>query len=114
GLRFQTDPNKAPNNMVLHARMLDNDNRLQQDAIGILGVNLIYACYYFRDDMQRFLSSLMDNLKDRVFIDMINVEGPEFEHVNHRILCLDMVRLGLTDVVMFNPEGKCVQVSEFL
>lgn len=114
GLRFQTDPNAAPNNMVLHARMLDNDNRLQQDAIGILGVNLIYACYYFRDDMQRFLSSLMDNLKDRIFIDMINVEGPEFEHVNHRLLCLDMVRLGLTDVVMFNPEGKCVQVSEFL
>ncbi len=114
GLRFQTDPNVAPNNMVLHARMLDNDNRLQQDAIGILGVNLIYACYYFRDDMQRFLSSLMDNLKDRIFIDMINVEGPEFEHVNHRLLCLDMVRLGLTDVVMFNPEGKCVQVSEFL
>lgn len=114
GLRFQTDPNAAPNNMVLHARMLDNDNRLQQDAVGILGVNLIYACYYFRDDMERFLSSLMDNLKDRIFIDMINVEGPEFEHVNHRLLCLDMVRLGLTDVVMFNPEGKCVQVSEFL
>ncbi|MBK7429088.1 MAG: TonB-dependent receptor [Saprospiraceae bacterium] len=114
GLRFQTSPNSAPNNMVLHARMLDNDNRLQQDAIGILGVNLIYACYYFRDDMQRFLSSLMDNLKDRIFIDMINVEGPEFEQVNHRLLCLDMVRLGLTDVVMFNPEGKCVQVSEFL
>ncbi len=114
GLRFQTDPNAAPNNMVLHARMLDNDNRLQQDAIGILGVNLIYACYYFRDDMERFLSSLMDNLKDRIFIDMINLEGPEFEHVNHRLLCLDMVRLGLTDVVMFNPEGKCVQVSEFL
>jgi hypothetical protein len=114
GLRFQTSPNSVPNNMVLHARMLDNDNRLQQDAVGILGVNLIYACYYFRDDMQRFLSSLMDNLKDRIFIDMINVEGPEFEHVNHRLLCLDMVRLGLTDVVMFNPEGKCVQVSEFL
>ena len=114
GLRFQLDPQLPPNDFVLHVRMLDNDNHLQQDAIGILGVNMIYASFYYKEDLSAFLLSLMDDLKGRIFIDMIRLEGPHFTGVDHRILCLEMVRLGLTDVAMFGPDGRSVQATEFL
>ncbi len=47
GIRFQLNPGEAANDLVLHVRMLDNDTQLQQQAVGILGVNLIYAIYNF-------------------------------------------------------------------
>jgi hypothetical protein len=114
GLRFQLDPLLPPNDFVLHVRMLDNDNHLQQDAIGILGVNMIFASFYHKDNISAFLQSLMDDLKGRIFIDMIRLEGPHFRSVDHRLLCLEMVRLGLTDVAMFGPDGRSVQATEFL
>ncbi len=50
GIRFQLSPGGVPNDLVIHVKMLDNDNQLQQQAIGILGVNLIYACYRYHTD----------------------------------------------------------------
>lgn len=114
GLRFQTASGTSPNDMVLHVRMRDNDNRLQQDAVGILGVNMIYACYYYREDIGKFLSSLMDGLYGRISIDMIRLDGADFAHIDHRILSLKMVQAGLTDVAMFGPSGRNLQASEFL
>ena len=46
GLRFQLQPGGPPNDVLLHINMLDPANVLQQEAIGILGVNLIYAAFY--------------------------------------------------------------------
>lgn len=114
GLRFQLNHDTAPNDLVLHVRMLDNDNHLQQDAIGILGVNMVYAAFYYKDDLDKFLSSLMDDLEGRIFIDMVRLEGPDFQHIDHRILCMRMVKLGLTDVAMFGPDGRSLQAAEFL
>lgn len=114
GIRFQVDPTKKANDFVLHVRMLDNDNHLQQDAIGILGVNMVYACFYKRDNIDEFLSSLMDDLEDRIFIDMVRLEGPDFQHLDHRLICLKMVKLKLTDVAIFGPDGKSLQAAEFL
>jgi hypothetical protein len=114
GLRFQLHPDSPPNDLVLHVRMLDNDNRLQQDAIGILGVNMVHAAYYKTDEVEKFLKSLIDDLQDRVFIDMIRLEGPDFTHIDHRLLSVSMVQLGLTDVCMFGPDGRQLQASEFL
>lgn len=114
GIRFQLHHDKAPNDLVLHVRMLDNDNHLQQDAIGILGVNLVYAAFYHRDNLEKLLSSLMDDLEGRVFIDMVRLEGPDFQHIDHRLICLNMVKLGLTDVAMFGPDGRSLQAAEFL
>lgn len=114
GLRFQLHPEGEPNDLVLHVRMLDNDNQLQQQAIGILGVNLIYACYRYYEDPEVMVQSLMDSLRGRVKIDMISVTGPDFEHVDNRLLSLMLVKHGLTDVAMFGPDGQNLHASEFL
>ncbi len=114
GLRFQLNPNEKPNDILLHVKMHDNDNSLQQQAVGILGVNLIYACFRYADNIDKLVQTLMDSLRDRIDIDMIRVEGPQFRHIDNRLLCLKMVRFGLTNVTMFNAAGKPMHASESL
>ncbi|SEQ35264.1 nicotinate-nucleotide adenylyltransferase [Neolewinella agarilytica] len=114
GLRFQLDcAANTYNDLALHVRMLDNDNQLQQQAIGILGVNMIYAAYNYHDDPETLVLSLMDGLKGRIAIDMIVLEGPDFP-VDNRLLSLWLVKHGLTDITMFNPAGRSIHPSEFL
>lgn len=114
GLRFQLRPDLAPNDLVVHVRLLDNDNRLQQQAVGILGVNMIYACYRFANDPETLLRSLLDNLRDRVAIDMVRLEGPDFQQLDQRLICLWLVKNGLSDVAIFGPDGRPLHASEFL
>lgn len=114
GVRFQLDPGGEPNDIVLHVKMLDRDNQLQQQAIGILGVNLIYACYRYNNKPEVMLQSLMDSLHGRVKIDMIRITGPDFEELDNRLLALYLVKHKLTDVAMFGPDGKNIHASEFL
>ncbi|MEM9849114.1 MAG: TonB-dependent receptor [Bacteroidota bacterium] len=114
GMRFQLTPNAEPNDMVVQVRMLDNDNQLQQQAIGILGVNMIYACYYYNSNPALMLQSLVDGIKGRVAIDLVRLSGPNFEEVDNRWLCLKLVEHGLTEVSMFGPDGNGVHASEFL
>lgn len=114
GLRFQLQPDHAPNDMVIHVRMLDNDNRLQQQAIGILGVNLIYACFRLYHDPEVMMQSLMDNLRGRVMVDMVRITGPDFQKVDNRLVCLWAVKNKLTDVAIFGPDGLGIHPSEFL
>ena len=114
GLRFQLDATTGHyNDLLLHVRMLDNDNQLQQQAIGILGVNMIYGAFNYHRDPEVLIQSLMDGLKGRVAIDMIVLEGPDFP-VDNRLLSLWLVKHGLTDITMFNPAGRSVHPSEFL
>ena len=114
GIRFQLHPGGAPNDLVLHVRMLDNDNQLQQQAIGILGVNLIYACYRYNQEPEVLIQSLMDSLHGRVKIDMVRLTGPDFMDLDNRLISLWMVKNGLTDVAMFGPDRQNVHASEFL
>jgi hypothetical protein len=114
GLRFQLRPGEAANDVVLHVRMLDNDNRLQQQAIGILGVNLIYACYRFQKDPETLLRSLMDNLRGRVMIDMVRIGGPDFPQIDNRLVCLWMVKNELSNVAIFGADGNSLHAGEFL
>jgi hypothetical protein len=114
GIRFQLTPGGGTNDLVLHVRMLDNDNQLQQQAIGILGVNLIYACYRYNDDPEAMLQSLMDGLHGRLKVDMVRLTGPDFEDLDNRLLSLWMVKNKLTDVAMFGPDRQNVHASEFL
>jgi hypothetical protein len=114
GIRFQLNPDGAPNDIVLHAKMLDNDNRLQQQAIGVLGVNLIHACFRHNDNANDLLMALMDNLRGRIKIDMIRITGPDFKDVDNRLLCLKLVEYNMTDVAIFGPDGKALHGSEFL
>jgi hypothetical protein len=114
GIRFQLSPDSKPNDLVIHVKMLDRSSQLQAQAIGVLGVNLVYACYRYDKDPEALVESLIDNLRGRVKIDMIRLTGPDFEAVDNRLLSLLLVKHGLTDVSIFGPDGRNVHASEFL
>ena len=115
GIRFQPEPGADDDVIIVHARMLDDNNAAQQDALGILGVNLVHAAYHYFNDPEQIISALLDNLSvDRIEIDMIDVSGPVFDHVDNRVLTLRLVELGLTGAAMFAADGQVVQPSEAL
>ena len=114
GIRFQDKPGEATNDIVLQVRMLDQTNVLQQQAVGILGVNMVYACYHFAHDIELFLKSLLDTIEDRVYVDMVRLDGPVFKDIEPRLLPLMLVKNGLCKVSMFNETGNPVHGSEFL
>ena len=115
GVRFQVEPNGVQHDVILHVKLLDNDNNLQQQAVGALGVNLLYACFYYREIPVDFLLSLMDDLsRDRIQIDMIHFEGPSFKGVDNRLMSLYLVKYGFSDAALFGPNAKNQQPSEVL
>ena len=115
GLRFQLKPNTPPNECVFHVIMHDNDGLLQQKALGRVGVNLIYAAYQYSDNPEMMLNSLLDGLgHGRIEIDMFRLSGPQFEHVDNRILSLLLVKNGMTDAALFGPNGDVLQASQAL
>ncbi len=115
GIRFQTKPLEEPSDILIHVRTLDKKNVLQQEALGIVGTNLIYGAFYYRETPEKFIQSLADNLgTDRVEVDMLRFSGPAFPHVDNRILSLHLVKYGLTNAVMFAPTGDVLQPSEVL
>ncbi|WP_345953316.1 TonB-dependent receptor [Mucilaginibacter sp. PAMB04168] len=115
GVRFQLEPNGEYHEVVIHVKLIDNDANLQQQAVGILGVNLIYACFYYNETPSVFLMSLMDDLsKDRIQIDMVRFEGLRFAKVDNRLMSLHLVKYGFSDAALFGPDGKNMQPSEVL
>jgi hypothetical protein len=115
GVRFQTEPKGPTSEVVLHVRMLDKENILQQQALGIIGVNLLYATFYLSQDEDGFVRSLLDFLgQDRIEVDMINFSGANYANVDNRIMSLKLVANELTNAVMFNPNGEVNQPSEIL
>lgn len=114
GLRFKLKPDGPINDMVIHVKMLDTNNRLQQEAIGILGVNMIYACFYYNDNPEKMVLSLVDNIKDRVSIDLLRINGEDFEYFDKRLLSLYLVKHRLTVVSMFDLNRTGIHASEFL
>jgi len=114
GLRFQLRPEAEPNDCIIHVKMHDNDPIQQQLALGIVGVNMIYACAYYSEPEQ-ILMSLMDGLSTRrIEIDMFRITGPDFKHVDNRLMALKLVKNGLTRAAMFGPDGEVMQPSDEL
>lgn len=115
GMKFQVAPDREPNTVVIHVRLHENDSSLQQETIGVLGVNLLYACYFYHNNSKELLKSLYDNLdRDQVEIDMVQMDGPDFANVDNRILSLQLVKNGMTDAVIFNPDRTNLQASDLL
>ena len=113
GIRFQTKPNGPTNDIVVHVRMMDRYRLLQQEALGILGVNLVSNAFNKIKDISTFITHLMDNLKEgQVVIDMIRATGPEVKFLDIHLLNLELVRRGLAEAVLFSPEGDIVTVSD--
>jgi len=115
GLRFQLKPSGPFNDVVIHVNMLDNDNILQQQALGTIGVNLIYGCYHYHGDPEKLLLSLLDDLStDKIEIDMIRFEGPDFEEVDNRLMSLYLVKHGFAKAAVFGPDGNVMQPYDAL
>lgn len=115
GIKYQIDPEEEYNEIILHIRFKETDARLQQETLGILGVNLIYGAYYKYNDPKKLLRYLYDHLdKDQLEIDTINFSGPRFAEVDNRLMSLQLVKNGMTDAVMFNPEGNNILPASIL
>ncbi|MDX2166308.1 MAG: hypothetical protein SF182_04570 [Deltaproteobacteria bacterium] len=114
GVRFQTAPGGAANSVVLHVNLLDSNNLLQQQAVGILGVNLIYAVLHHSADAEDFLTALHDELGGRVEVDLIAVDSPDLPGIDDRLLTLELLRTGLAEAVLLPVEGPPVPPDEVL
>ena len=115
GIRLQTKPQGAPNDILLHVRMMDDTNLEQQRSLGILGVNLIWAALYHRGDLRRFIESLTDELRPGgMEVDMLKFDGPDFAAMDNREVALQLVESNLTDAALFTADGEVMQASEKL
>lgn len=116
GVRFQLQPGQAvPNECVLHVLLHDADPLWQQQVLGVLGVNLLYACYETSHQVDVFLDTLMENIgPGRIEIDVLRLSGPDFSEVDNRLLALKLVEKGMTMAAIFGPDGKPGQASDLL
>ncbi|KJJ39222.1 hypothetical protein [Aequorivita vladivostokensis] len=115
GIRYQIDPKEPYNEITLHIRFHENDAQLQQITLGILGVNLIYGAYYKYDQPNKLLRYLYDHIdKDKIEIDTINFSGPRFKDVDNRLMSLQLIKNGMTDAVMFDPDGHNILPARIL
>ncbi len=115
GIRFQTQPGGPSNDIVFHVRLLDSDASLQQNVLGVLGVNLVYAAYFYHQDIQTMIESLVDNLAiGSVEIDMISLSGPAFAGADDRLVNLYLIAKGFSSAAIFNPEGEACQSKDLL
>ena len=104
GIRFQKHPLSKPNECIIHISLKDRDTEWQQQVLGMVGVNMIHACYTC-NTAEQIIDSLVDNVrKHRLEIDMFSISGPDFPHVDNRLMSLKLVKSGLTKVVMFGPD----------
>ena len=112
GLRFQAETKSEPSQILLHIHLKDSTAQLQQEAIGILGVNLIYAAYHQRSSAEEFLASLLEELSlERLEIDVIELRGPAFAGVDSRLWCLHLLRNGLSHGLVFDSSAQVVEPS---
>jgi len=115
GIKFQAYPRDEDSQVIIHVRMLDTETALQQEAIGIVGVNLVYGAFQYSHEPAKFVESLLDGLSTkRIEIDMIEFSGIAFRRVDNRLMSLKLVELGLSNAAMFAANGTVLQPSEFL
>ena len=115
GVRFQPQPRAEPSEIIIHIELSDTLTANRQEAVGLVGVNLIYGAFTSYQDPVALIHGLMDGLdRRRVEIDMIKFSGPVFSGVDNRLIALQLVEQGLTDAAMFTAAGEVVQPSEIL
>jgi hypothetical protein len=115
GVRFQHVPGSESSEVVIHVRMLDPQNILQQDALGIIGVNLMYACLFLQRDTEAFINSLMDHLDtSRLEVNFIRFGGKAFEDIDNRLMNLHLLKQDMTHAIMFDEKGRIVLPSDHL
>jgi hypothetical protein len=115
GVKFQSHQHDEPSQIIVHVRMLDAEASLQQEALGVVGVNLLHGAFFHHHEPEVLLESLLDRLTTgRIEIDMIQLTGIEFRSVDNRVMALKLVQLGLSGAAMFGPDRQVLQPSEVL
>ncbi len=115
GVKFQSRPRDEPSQILIHVRMLDAEASLQQEALGVVGVNLLYGAFFLHHEPELLVESLLDKLTTgRIEIDVIEFKGIEFRAVDNRLITLKLVQLGLSGAAMFGPNHEVLQPSEVL
>jgi len=115
GIKFQSAPRSEPSTIIIHARLLDMETARQQEAVGILGVNLIYGAFYLHLEPEQLIGSLMDSLTNqRIEVDMIKFSGPAFNGLDNRLMAMQLVQQGLAEAALFTADGEAVIPSELL
>ena len=115
GVKFQAHPHDEPSQIIVHVRMQDAEASLQQEALGIVGVNLLYGAFFLHHEPEHLVESLLDKLTTgRIEIDLIDFKGIEFRYVDNRLMSLKLVQLGLSGAAMFGPDRTVLQPSEAL
>lgn len=115
GIMFQDRAGEEYSEIVLHIRFKENDPTLQQETLGKLGVNLIYGAFHFADNPRILLKSLYDDISmDKIEIDMVDFQGPAFKYVDNRLMSLQLVKMGMTNAVIFNSTGENLLPAELL
>lgn len=115
GIRFQDEAGGEPSDMIIHLRLLDSDTSLQQHVLGIIGVNLVFAAYFLNADIQTMIESLADNLSvGSVEIDLVDLKGPAFNHVNERLVNLYLIAKGFSSAALFDPQAQACQAKDLL
>jgi len=115
GVKFQLDPLEGYNEIVIHIRFKQTNTQLQQETLGVLGVNLIFGGFYLHDNPKEIVRSLYDNIeKDQIEVDMINFSGARFTYVDNRLMSLQLVKNGMTEAVMFGPDGNNLLPAQVL
>lgn len=115
GVRLQLHPKSEPSDIILHVRLLDEENYAQQEALGILGTNLIHGAFYHHRTPEKLIEKLIDDIgPNRIEVDTIQFLGPYFEDLDNRLLALHLVKAGLTNAVLFSPEGEVQQAAEVM
>ncbi|HEX7673239.1 MAG TPA: hypothetical protein VF412_03660 [Bdellovibrio sp.] len=113
GVRFQKDFGGPHNDIILHVRMLDRYRLDQQEALGILGVNLLNCAFYHSDTTECFISRLTENLKEgQVVIDVVKFNGPDLKHFDDRLMNLELVRRGLAEAILFSPDNEILNIAD--
>ena len=107
GLRFQSEVGAEPNTIIVHINMLDDTNIAQQEAVGILGVNLIHSAFSSVDGAAVDISNLIDNLEPgRLEVDLVDLSGPAFQATDSIAAAMVMVRNGLAEAVLLDANGQ--------
>ncbi|MFO1487010.1 MAG: TonB-dependent receptor [Verrucomicrobiota bacterium] len=115
GVRFQSKPRERPSEIIIHVKLLDTENVRSQEALGVIGVNLIHSAFYLSNAPTQIIEALKDGLTPGRFeVDMIKFSGPAFAGVDNRLMALQLVEQGLTDAAMFTANGETVIPSELL
>jgi len=115
GMKFQTNPKDDFSEIHIHVRFHSFDAKAQQEALGLMGINLIYGAFYKNNKPRKLLKYLYDHIDpDAIEIDTINFSGPLFNNIDNRLMSLELVKNGMTKAVMFGPDGNNILPAKVL